>query len=337
MFRLELSATDIAESRFAVSPLLETAEAVRGLAGAPAVTGDPALRRWLERKRHSFEKLRRQVPAVGLLAVLYDTREFRPRFLTPPPHGTEQTAARQLEMVRSTPLWQARAEFRQYLIERGRPVSPQWQALLADPDIVGHLAAALDAAWQELIQPDWQVIRAALEQDIQHRATRLVTRGWTGATADLSPLLVSRPLGNGLQTIEAPSRSRAEHHRAGGGAVLFHPTVFGATWVALEAPWHREMSYPARGRGNLLRSADPAHPGALGHLIGRTRADLLADLETPATTTQLSRQHRLALGTTGHHLSALRAAGLVARVRDGQSVIYRRTTLGDALVNHACG
>jgi DNA-binding transcriptional ArsR family regulator len=60
---------------------------------------------------------------------------------------------------------------------------------------------------------------------------------------------------------------------------------------------------------------------------------LLHALSEPASTTQLRAALSASLGATGDHLAVLRAAGLVTRVRSGRSVLYRRTTLGDALAD----
>ena len=91
--------------------------------------------------------------------------------------------------------------------------------------------------------------------------------------------------------------------------------------------------FPSSAAG-LLAEPDTARPtdGALARLIGRTRAQLLAELERPATTTQLCRCFDLSLGVVGHHLAALRAAALVTRTRFGQSVVYELTPLGSALL-----
>ena len=71
--------------------------------------------------------------------------------------------------------------------------------------------------------------------------------------------------------------------------------------------------------------------GALGVLIGASRARVLRALDEPVSTTQLAAALRLAVGAAGDHLAVLLRAGLVDRARAGRSVLYRRTPLGDAL------
>ena len=78
------------------------------------------------------------------------------------------------------------------------------------------------------------------------------------------------------------------------------------------------------------RDVPPRRPSR--RLLGRTRAELLLRLDTPASTTQLVRTTGYALGAVGDHLRVLREAGLVARARAGPSVVYRRTPIGDAVV-----
>lgn len=55
------------------------------------------------------------------------------------------------------------------------------------------------------------------------------------------------------------------------------------------------------------------------------------------STTQLACQLNLAAPTLSVHLKALHGAGIVSAGRDGRSVLYQRTPLGDSLLNGAVG
>ena len=68
---------------------------------------------------------------------------------------------------------------------------------------------------------------------------------------------------------------------------------------------------------------------------GSSRAQLLAGLDQPASTSTLARVYDLSLGNVSAHLAVLRDSGLVVTARRGHEVLYRRTTLGDGLVGGA--
>ncbi|WP_323374088.1 helix-turn-helix domain-containing protein [Plantactinospora alkalitolerans] len=72
-------------------------------------------------------------------------------------------------------------------------------------------------------------------------------------------------------------------------------------------------------------------------VLGRSRAAILAQLDLPMSTTQLACQLNLAAPTLSVHLKALHGAGIVSAGRDGRSVLYQRTPLGDSLLNGAVG
>jgi DNA-binding transcriptional ArsR family regulator len=59
---------------------------------------------------------------------------------------------------------------------------------------------------------------------------------------------------------------------------------------------------------------------------------VLVLLESPMSTTQLVAMTGQALGSVGRHLKVLLDARLVGRRRAGRSVLYHRTSAGDALV-----
>ncbi|MBQ1052076.1 winged helix-turn-helix transcriptional regulator [Micromonospora sp. C51] len=324
--RIEVTPADVAASRYAISPLGEAVWALRVHAGQHAV---PGLAPWVARTRSVFEQLRRDYPAVGALMALLRRGGYNADFIQPPPDGIGRTFADELAVVRATPLGQARDELSRNLV--GLRTPPAYARRIYDsPDVVDRLADAIEASWMALVQPDWPRLRAVLERDLVHRAGRLLAYGWGAAVADLDPRLrwVS---GGGLGAIEVADRD-PRSYSLGGRGLLFIPTVFGMMINYVEPPWPFAIVYRASGVAELLGPPDPGRPeDALDRLVGRSRAAVLRALALPATTSQLVVQLGMSLGGVGDHLSVLRDAGLITRVRSGRSVRYRRTPLGDAL------
>lgn len=326
MFRTDIGHNDLAASRFGISPLNELLQAFATLSG---FLPDPVLATWVRRTRPRFARLRWRHPGIDALARLWSTWGEPPDFLSPPPAGPEETIDRELAVVRATPYERARAQLDRSLTEIGRSLPAETGAIIQSPDAVARLADGLEEAWPEVMEPDWPMIRTILQKDLLYRANLLANRGWAEALNDLSPRIRWSTKGE-TGVIEIP-RQVDEYHPSDGRGLVFGPSIFWLrVWV--DPPHPRAMFYPARGKAALAQMDEPATGDALEKLIGRTRAQVLRALEEPSTTTQLSRQYRMSLGAVGHHLSALRSAGLVVGARTGQSVLYRRTTLGDDLV-----
>ena len=323
--RIEVSPADVAASRFGISPLGETTSLLRLLAGhLPA----GPLRPWADRMRPRYAALRRTEPGIDALRALYRQRAYNADFVSPPPTGVGPSFAEELAAVRATPPAQARAELARNLAGHRPPPEPV-RRLLDSPEVVAHVADAIEAAWHELVAPDWPRLRAILERDVVYRAGRLVTYGWASALADLHPRLrweADGPTGTITIRDQVPER-----HRLCGRGRLFVPSIFGGLGVFVESPWPYAIVYRARGVADLLGPAQGRAPAGLERLIGANRAALLRAVAAPATTSQLAAQFGLSLGTIGGHLAVLREAGLVRGVRTGRSVRYERTTLGDAL------
>jgi DNA-binding transcriptional ArsR family regulator len=96
-----------------------------------------------------------------------------------------------------------------------------------------------------------------------------------------------------------------------------------------------QLCYPSRGVGVLWEQQPDRVPEAVAAVLGRSRALLLAELGAPASTTELSHRTGLSAAGVSQHLTALRAAGIVASHRAGRSVLYRRTDLADSLLTAA--
>ena len=241
-----------------------------------------------------------------------------------------------------------------------RRSTPGSSRVLTSDRAAGYVADVLAAAWQALLEPEWQTLRAILERDVVYRAGQLTSRGWAAALGDLHP-----DLAWDQGRIVLNRMSGYQDAALGGRGLLFVPSVF--VWpklaLGLDPPWPPSLIYPARGvaalwerpgrgaRGAASAPGTTAVPGApsapgtagvpdtaavpgpaLDRLLGPSRAAILIALEEPASTTQLVATLGQSLGGIGDHLAVLREAGLISRARSGRSVLYRRTPVGDALV-----
>jgi len=324
VIRLAVGPDDLAQSRFAISPLWELVHAMRSLGGRNP-RGGPA-QPWVDRARDRFRELRRSADVDAVLVL--QPEGYGVDFLLPPSRSVATTVENLLEVVRTTPLDQARREIARALALGPQP-APRVLAVLRRDDVTMYLADVMAQAWELLLAPDWPQLRAILERDVVHRAGRLASGGWAAALADVHPQV---RYADG--SIEMPARvDEADVDLAGRGLLLV-PSVFVWPHVAygFDPPWPPALIYPARGVAALWGREPTGTPEGLARLLGPTRAAVLTALEEPATTTQLVAALHLSVGGVGDHLAALRDAGVVSRARTGRSVLYTRTAVGDALV-----
>jgi DNA-binding transcriptional ArsR family regulator len=302
---LTVEAQDLANTRFAISPIAETVGALLALGGAR----EPWLARWADARRDAFAELAAD-PVAAALLDLPRRHRYLPDFITPPPAEFQPAFETELARVRATSPERVRADL---------AIGGQVPAELDVPDVAGRIADLLAEAWARLIEPDWPRRRAVLERDVQRRAGLLATHGLAHALDDMAPLIGWAPV---------PRSAAPAAHQLAGAQLLLVPSGFGCTWLCIDAPDAYAFVYPARGA-----AAPPpvATPTGLDRLIGRSRATLLRTLDHPASTSQLVTTLGMSLGAVGDHLAVLRDTGLVTGTRTGRSVLYRRTPLGDAL------
>jgi DNA-binding transcriptional ArsR family regulator len=190
---------------------------------------------------------------------------------------------------------------------------------------VSVVADGLEAVWQRVLAPDWPRLHAVLERDVIQRAGRLATYGLARALEGLKPDLRLEPGGY----LNLNDWDDWHPYDLAGAQLMLVPNSFGGRWFCMDMPRALAVLYPARG---IAEATDERAPDGLDRLVGRSRAVVLRALDDPASTTHLVTTLTMSLGAVGDHLGVLRAAGLVSRVRSGRSVLYRRTALGDALV-----
>ena len=311
---------DVLNVRFAISPLWETATAVRTLLGDRSrVYHEP----W-----HRFVRQRADRLDLTPLFAVEPLTGFVPDFLSPPPTTARPRLRDQLAELRATPPAQVARELercRENVDDRFRHVL---DSLLADPAAARDLIALrLHEAWQTLVAPFWGRIRALLDRDLDRLSRTLARHGFRRALDELHPRV--RWTARGLSCSDH-SRAIVKLDERG---LLLMPSAYMWPHVAaiVDPPWLPTIVYPARGIAELWRSP-PAPPDALSRLLGRTRALVLAALDAPTSTTALAARLELSPAGTSRHLLALRDARLVDSTRHGHEIRYTRTPLGAALL-----
>ncbi|MES9539639.1 DUF5937 family protein [Actinomadura sp. NPDC000600] len=319
MIEFVLAPDDVARVRFAFSPLWEMVRSVRVLADP---SGHALHLPWVRRVRPRLRGL-----GIEPLLEVVSPAGYIPDFLTPPPDTPLPDLGAELAAVRAAPPEVVAAELT--WTGHGRRLAPARRAMAADPArALETLADLLERYWEAAVEPFWPRIRDLLEGDVLRRSGALAAEGAAGVFADLHEAVSWRA---GTLTVDRPWDFRGE---LAGRGILLVPSAFVWPQVSVMVPPYQPMlSYPPRGVATLWETgpADGPRAGALAALMGRRRAELLAALATPASTTDLARRTGVTAGAVSQHLGVLRACGLVTGHRMGRRVLYVRTPAGDAL------
>ena len=348
-YEVSFGPDDVANCRFAVSPIWETWQAVRvlrcaasGASGASgASSGRGSVRApWLRSLAARAQGLGLD---LGALAALQPESGYVPDFISPLVGSPSPVLADELEALRRTSVATVRSELRQCLAAQSDPRSRQHiVGLLNDPASARSLLADLvEGCWEELVAATWPDVRRLLEADVHYRARRLADGG-------LAEVLnaIDRRVSFTHGTLRIPAHRVGSCRLVGGGAVL-RPSVFVWPNVLFVAD-QSVLVYPVRGVGLLGSSGSfgssasasfsgsPGWPGwpvaePLVRLLGRTRAAILSALTVPCSTSALAARMGLRPGGVSAHLAVLRAAGLATSRRQGREVLYECSALGRTL------
>ncbi|REE99473.1 ArsR/SmtB family transcription factor [Thermomonospora umbrina] len=317
---------DVARVRFAFSPLGELVASLRVLA-------DPS--------RHALHlpwvravTPRLQGLGLGPLRALVGPVGYIPDFLTPPPRTPLPDLDAELAEVRATTPAQVVEEIRWMDTDKAVPPALRARsasarhALAADPErALDLLTGLLVEYWGAAVEAHWPRVRDLLETDVLRRSRASTERGTEGLFADLH----QRVAWDGERlTVSSGYASRV---RLDGRGLLLVPSAF--AWpevLAMLPPYQPQLIYPPYGVATLWDAAPAPPPDALGALLGRGRAAVLAGLEAPVSTTELARRLGVTPSSVSQHLAVLRGCGLVSGHRVGRRVLYVRTATGDALV-----
>jgi DNA-binding transcriptional ArsR family regulator len=322
MISFELGVEDLADTRFALSPLHETVISLR-------VLREPGLYALHLPWRRSVLGQLTGLDTALLMALEGDNRAL-PDFLTPRPPSFAPAFEDELAAVRGAPAGLVRRDLLGAHAPGPVPEALS-EAVNGDERAVCELRDAicdlLEQYWEIAIRPAWPKMRLVLEADMTYRARQLAAGGARLLFADMHPNLHWR---DGVLHID----QMIGRHRvaAAGRGLLLVPSVFAhkpAPPVSADEP--PLLAYPCRGVGTLWVPAPAADAGALVALLGTPRARLLGQLGEPLATAEIARRLGVTPSAVSQHLQVLHATGLVTRARDGRHVLYRRSPLGDQL------
>jgi DNA-binding transcriptional ArsR family regulator len=319
MLTYVFSLDDLARTRFAISPMFELVSGLR-------ILRDPA------RAAIHVPWIRAALPIAYELGVepwlaMMPSRGYIPDFLTPPPTTPLATFEEELDLVRATPIAQIRLELE--IVARRSGSSPQIERMRDRPRReVNRLCGLLEEFWRAAVEPHWPRIRSLLEADVRYRSRRLTEGGPVRLFEDLDPSVTWSG-----DRLRVEMKWTDEVALGGKGLLLVPSALEPSRAVAIaDPPWQPTLVYPSRGLALLWEPGAHGGPDALAGLVGRTRADLLAALSAPRSTTELARSLGLSPGGVSQHLAVLRRNGLVEGDRHGRSVLYLRTPAADRLV-----
>src|SRR4051794_21525696 len=178
MVTLRLGPEDVANLRFAVSPLMELHTSVRALEHPEA----QALHLpWVAATRAHVADV-----DLELLQALHPRKAYTPDFVDPPPRSPLEELDDELERMLATPPERVRFELRRAY--DGGAMPTVLEPLVRDPAReLPALADLFRAYWERALAPHWPRIRALLEGDILHRARQLADGGATALFADIHP------------------------------------------------------------------------------------------------------------------------------------------------------
>jgi DNA-binding transcriptional ArsR family regulator len=328
VIHLHFSAEDLGRIRFAFSPVTEAVASVRALSANSSTRLHAP---WLREAAARLDGV-----DMGLLTTVVRPAGYLPDFLFPSPsRRLSSFDAGLAEMAATAP--EVVAEQLSHLADH--PVAQRGPGRRRREQLMRELVAAPEAAlarilteleryWQVAVAPYWPRIGALLQADLSYRLDELAAGGVQQLFRTLHPLV---SFDRDTLRIVKYYEGHAELRRRG---LLLVPCVFAWPDVLVRTadPGASTVTYSPRGLGRLWDTPTTPHGSPLADVLGRSRAAILAQLDLPMSTTQLACHLDLTAPTLNVHLKALRAAGIVSARRDGRSVLYQRTPLGDSLL-----
>jgi DNA-binding transcriptional ArsR family regulator len=321
MLRLHLTFEDLARVRIAETAHRGT-EVLFSLDVLCSRPRDLRFHRWLRTSRRS--------PAATYLSQLCAVRAL-PGFLCPlvAPDWRDTV----LNATRGDPDMRRGALRRLAAMRKATPFA---RALEDDQDLALDLFARALGAYQRTAIDDAMPQVDALISAERREWERLAAKGPGQLLASLHPLIAWEPPVLSVQ-------SALDHDvDLNGRGLTIQPTAFGLDrpwFLSVDAPRDEAVLFVPLRRLPPLGEHEPAAPGSLVRLLGRTRATvlrLIAD-DPSSGTGDIARHLDCSPATVSEHTAVLRDSGLITTVRDGQGVQHAVTDLGTAVLRGGPG
>jgi DNA-binding transcriptional ArsR family regulator len=317
-------ARDLANLRFAVSPFDHLAIGVS--------SNYPRGQRW-------WHRVRRHAPAsAGPLLELFTAHPwYVPGFLAQPMplssvSGTSGSQAIDDELDAALAADPGELDYDLSQFEQLTKVPRIVQALRGgDAWAMAGLVEATRALFRACLADDWPDIHRRLQADVAHRSMLTSSGGLGSMLPTLHPMWHTPELLRVEYNGSRAARMMPDtEYDLGGRGALLTPNMFLTRELAPSVNPYKQPSfiYPAL-RGLASADVPTVHGNStLSTLIGRGRAAALRAVGMGCTTAELAQRLGVSPPTASVHARTLRAAGLIATVRDGRSVRHSVTTLG---------
>ncbi|MEV0605164.1 winged helix-turn-helix domain-containing protein [Polymorphospora rubra] len=333
VLRIHFSGDDIARTRVApaADPLWELILSVHLF---QTRTRDPIVAGW---RGEVARALRQEARGTfQMLFALNPTRGYFPDFLTP--YASVDGLEAGLDAIRSTPVGQLDRDLSRLAADSELPSGAAGVAG-GDSDALHHLTAAMRRYDGLAITPYRARLQAAVEADRTRRARALLDGGAEGLLASYRPVM--RWDGRVLEVPDYPADR--DLHLNGRGLLLVPSFFCARTPVGLLDPELPPVLVypvdrlggilPGSGDGGAVQTRPGGGRGALGALLGQTRAAVLASVHDGCSTGELARRLGISPAAASQHATVLRDAGLLVSHRDRNTVLHTLTPLGRAMLS----
>lgn len=314
MARYLLEAGDYGLVRFAVSPLTELGNSLRALRSPGSY---PLQAPWYA----AVCQVRDQLPLdvlSGLIGPNFDTPDlFNPRVSVP------LTIEAQLAYLRDQDLRMLASD-----IEFAVGAIPR-RLRSGGRSFGDQLADALTAYWRTAFQPHWARMRAVLDADVARRSRSLTAAGVIATLNGCGPGISAE-----TTSITAHILGRCDDElilSTRGRPLFVVPSLFTLSSSTPLGDSDPLVSYRATDQRSMWTDTI-GRPDRAGPLSPH-RLRYLRALGPGQSTTALAERFGVSPSAANQSLRAMAAQGLVRPRRDGKTVIYERTPLGDQLAD----